>query len=160
MASPSASSSDLALDYHPLAERLQQGDWRQADRLTYELVLRRFGLPTTEWLRTDQLANIPGEDLVTIDRLWSIHSQGHFGLSVQLMLWEFVDQDDLRLGDRLGWRVDQAWLKYQDLQFTIDAPIGHLPYVPRFGGIRWGWGEMFYSQLGRSLNETDGNHIP
>jgi hypothetical protein len=144
-----ASIGPFQLDYRPLADRLRRRDWLGADQLTALAVLNCSGMKEGDWLRPEQLANIPCEDLLTIDRLWSSYSDGHFGLSVQLLLWELVDNDDQRLSERVGWRLNNNWISNHNLMFTNDAPIGHLPYVPRFGGVRWGWGEMFYGQFSR-----------
>ena len=34
-----------------------------------------------------------------------------------------------RFGDRVGWRINQRWLKYDDYNFTKNAPSGHLPLM-------------------------------
>jgi eukaryotic-like serine/threonine-protein kinase len=152
----SIACSHSIIDYEPLTDRLKQGDWKGADQLTTAAILRCHGLDESDCLRPEQLTNIPCADLLTIDQLWSNYSDGHFGLAVQLLLWEFLNEDDQKLADRVGWRVNQAWLSSQDISFQADAPIGHLPYVPRFGGMRWGWGEMFYGQFRRCREQGTG----
>ncbi|MGK7919353.1 MAG: GUN4 domain-containing protein, partial [Trichodesmium sp.] len=34
-------------------------------------------------------------------------------------------------GDRLGWRKARIWQKYEQLNFSEDAPKGHLPVAIR-----------------------------
>ena len=39
------------------------------------------------------------------------------------MNWE----TELRLADRVGWRVKEEWPAYENLTFDLTAPRGHLP---------------------------------
>ncbi|MBF1988493.1 MAG: GUN4 domain-containing protein [Fischerella thermalis M48_A2018_028] len=44
------------------------------------------------------------------------------------------------VSDRYAWRIKQEWLKYSDLNFSLNAPQGHLP--SRLVGVSpyaWGW---------------------
>ncbi len=107
---------------------------------------------STNCLLLDDLRQFPCRDLYTLDYLWLDHSDGLFGLSVQQEIWRSVgghqspiseDWDRLlkrnqgrwrvnspwvRFGIRVGWHHRNDWLAYSDLDFSLDAPKGHLPY--------------------------------
>jgi hypothetical protein len=76
------------------------------------------------------------------------YSEGRFGFSVQKEIYqelggtrEYDEEIWLKFGDRVGWRKDEEWLKYNQLNFTTDAykaaQAGHLPHLTFIG---WGWG--------------------
>ncbi|WP_322744292.1 GUN4 domain-containing protein [Planktothrix mougeotii] len=94
--------------------------------------------------------NFPCEDLRTIDQLWVEYSNGRFGFSVQKKIWLEVGgkvdyETECKLGDRVGWRKNSNWMKYSDLAFSLQAPVGHFPY---FRG--WFWRGVF-GALGSGL---------
>ncbi|MBD2185293.1 GUN4 domain-containing protein [Planktothrix sp. FACHB-1355] len=71
---------------------------------------------------------LPCTDLRTIDRLWVDYSNGRFGFSVQKRIYDReVSRDWEKMGDRVGWRVEGKWLSVSLLNYSIDAPTGHLP---------------------------------
>ncbi|HBE30849.1 MAG TPA: hypothetical protein DD990_05730, partial [Cyanobacteria bacterium UBA11368] len=41
----------------------------------------------------------------------------------------------------VGWRVNNSWLNYDDLNFCLDAPPGHLPAR---GSALWARGSVFF----------------
>lgn len=47
--------------------------------------------------------------------------------------WEDADRETRRLmlyiagADRVGWRNGEQWIGYNQIKFTLDAPVGHLP---------------------------------
>ncbi|PMB01494.1 hypothetical protein CEN45_02685 [Fischerella thermalis CCMEE 5198] len=82
--------------------------------------------------KKEHIKEFPCQDLRTIDALWTKYSQGHFGFSMQKHIWlelgaEIDKYTECLLGDRVGWRIKQEWLKYSDLNFSLNAPQGHLP---------------------------------
>ncbi|WP_258004415.1 GUN4 domain-containing protein, partial [Cylindrospermopsis raciborskii] len=86
--------------------------------------------------------NFPCKELRTIDNLWLKYSQGKFGISVQQEIYKNLggtkqfDYDVwISFGDGVGWRKQGSWLDYRDLNFSLSAPTGHLP---------WGWGGDFH----------------
>ncbi|MBR8840897.1 MAG: GUN4 domain-containing protein [Stigonema ocellatum SAG 48.90 = DSM 106950] len=87
------------------------------------------------------------------DCSFSPYTNGRFGFSVQKKIylcvggvpdgsfneeaWEF-NEEAWELGDRVGWRVKQSWIKslwigkqswiyYTEVTFDTKAPEGHLP---------------------------------
>lgn len=110
--------SAFAIDYQPLQSALSAQQWREADRLTTRLLINvlnlQMGLEPNQLnlsrYTVEQFQALPCADLNTIDRLWTHHSQGRYGLSVQHQIW--LTQADLpdvdahlnKLGsDPVGW---------------------------------------------------------
>jgi len=96
------------------------------------LILKVSDQEKKGWLKKEHIKEFPCQDLRTIDALWTKYSQGHFGFSVQKHIWlelggEIDKYTECLLGDRVGWRIKQEWLKYSDLNFSLNAPQGHLP---------------------------------
>lgn len=77
-------------------------------------------------LSSKAIENFPCEHLLTIDQLWLKYSNGRFGFSVQKRIWNET-RDWKKCGDSFGWRVNNDWKDYSDLNFTINAPIGAFP---------------------------------
>ncbi len=69
-----------------------------------------------------------------IDRLWVKYSNGRFGFSLQKRIWRSIcGKSDgnyntyISFVEQVGWGVNEHWLSWFDLNFTINAPVGHLP---------------------------------
>ncbi|MBE9113014.1 GUN4 domain-containing protein [Nodosilinea sp. LEGE 07298] len=124
-----------------LKERLQAGDWAAADRET-----RRLLAPGSVSLSSD--ARLVQPELIrTIDQMWLTASNGRFGLSVQLRLWqqalaEHPNNRDAAVNafrDRVGWKlaapraevdfISSDWLNESELTYSLHAPEGHLPWA-------------------------------
>lgn len=124
--------SDKEVDYTQLRNLLAAGKWQKADRETATIILKLTGKEKAGWVRVEDLEKLPCTDLRTIDALWLKYSQGRFGISVQKRIWLSLDampntSTEYALGTRLGWRVQDQWLGYSQLTFSLDAPEGHLP---------------------------------
>ena len=111
--------------------------WQQADAETAMVMLKVANREQEGFLRDEDLKKPSCIDLETIDHLWISYSKGRFGFSVQTSIWQEVGGElnadyktYCRLGDRIGWRVDQQWVSYTNFVFDRDnAPDGHLPAV-------------------------------
>ncbi len=148
---PDSLKSALGVDYTRLRDLLATGEWKEADRETFKVMLKAARREKEGWFDTNSIENFPCDDLRTIDQLWVKYSQGHFGFSVQKKIWlevgGKVDYDtECKLGDRVGWRKRRkgrkGWLEYDDLTFNLEAPRGHLPSCARvfaWGGGGLGW---------------------
>ncbi|MEG4938758.1 serine/threonine-protein kinase [Microcoleus sp. F4-D5] len=148
---PDSLKSAQGVDYTRLRDLLATGEWKEADRETFKVMLKAARREKEGWFDTNSIENFPGDDLRTIDKLWVKYSQGHFGFSVQKKIWleigGKVDYDtECKLGDRVGWRKRRkgrkGWLEYDDLTFNMEAPRGHLPSCARvfaWGGEGFGW---------------------
>lgn len=117
-----------------LLNYLKNNQWKEADQTT------------------DHLMRQSSNDLLILDELWTRFSDGHFGFSVQSRIWQEVgcliasppnynyrlgcesgDSDvELekahRFAQRVGWMNDRGeWVRYENLDFSLNAPHGHLP---------------------------------
>jgi hypothetical protein len=86
------------------------------------------------WLCQKKIEQFSCEHLRTIDRLWVEHSNGRFGFSVQTHIWQSLGDNPsadyekrCRFSERVGWRVKDDWVLFDNLNFTLEAPKGHLP---------------------------------
>ncbi|NES94499.1 MAG: hypothetical protein F6K32_04595 [Desertifilum sp. SIO1I2] len=125
--SPARWPSEVGMDYTHLETLLAEGKWREADEYTWLLLLAITQQETAGCLGLEDVAGFPQTDLQTIDRLWVDYSGGLFGLSIQLEIFASVEYAYPEFCDRVGWRVRQKWLYYDELNFSLNAPAGHLP---------------------------------
>ena len=132
--------SSTNIDYLPLQNSLIKENFQQADKLTQLYLLELAGLNQTtdrQWLYFTDILNLPSEDLLTIDRLWKIYSEGKFGFSIQRNIWLSNNQNWEKLWNRIGWKTNNISLRYPH-EFTWDttAPIGHLPLFNQLRGVQ------------------------
>ena len=127
-------SSASGADYTQLRNLLAAGDWKKADEKTGTLVLSVSNREKEGWIDRGEIERFPWQDLRIINRLWVEYSNGQFGFSIQKQIWQsvkFAKNDDFEveksLGDRVGWRVNNDWLSYEQFTFTPSAAKGHLP---------------------------------
>lgn len=127
--------SEQGVDYTPLRNLLAAGEWQKADRETETVMIKASGRELDGWLSEEDLEMFPCEDLGIIDQLWVKYSNGRFGFSTQKRIWESIEgtnkDEDVEVwkqfGDRVGWRINDSWIGYRNLTFSVDAPEGHLP---------------------------------
>jgi len=141
--------SAKGVDYRQLNRLLASGEWKEADEETENKMLEVAGRTEDGWLRMEDIDRFPCADLRTIDQLWVQYSNGRFGFSVQKRIYESLGgttKYDQKIweafGDRVGWRVNNRWLYYNELKFYTQAPRGHLPWVwhlPVFVRVRCWW---------------------
>jgi hypothetical protein len=119
-------SSEVGVNYSKLQNLLAQGNWKEADGETLNVMLKVAGREKDGWLRIEDIEKFPCTDLRTIDTLWVKYSEGHFGFSVQKRIWESVggtpnaDYETYdRFGDRVKWRVDSDWLDLSRFRFYL-----------------------------------------
>ena len=130
-------NSAVGVDYSKLQNLLAEGQWQQADAETAMVMLKVSDREAEGFLRDEDLKRFSCIDLQTIDNLWTYYSKGRFGFSVQSDIWLEVGgelnanyETYCRLGDRIGWRLNQQWVSYTNFIFDGDnAPNGHLPAV-------------------------------
>ena len=99
-------STEKGIDYRKLQTLLKAGDWKAADRETYEVMIRAVGKQSGDWFTENELLTFPCQDLLTIDRLWVKYSQERFGFSVQKQIYVKCGAklDGNYPGDKI-WRV-------------------------------------------------------
>jgi hypothetical protein len=132
----------LGVDYTNLLDLLFAKKWKEADEETRRLLLKCANRKEGDYLdlldsdRNFFQDNFFQEELRIIDQLWLKYSHNRFGFSVQKQIWVELggkldgnyDYDILnKLKDKIDWRKDGEDLKYSDVIFAADAPLGHLP---------------------------------
>ncbi|EFA69997.1 GUN4 domain-containing protein [Cylindrospermopsis raciborskii] len=122
------------INYTKLETLLKAQMFKEADEETDRVMLAVANRQSEGWLREEDAEKFPCKELRTIDNLWLKYSQGKFGISVQQEIYKNLGgtkQFDWNVwrsfGDRVGWRKDDSWLIYSDLNFSLSAPTGHLP---------------------------------
>lgn len=136
--------------YKPLQDLLAAGDFVEADWETIRVIQAVTGEPNLEEITPDDMRQFPCSALRVIDSLWKAHSGGRFGFGVQIKIYQEVggtlestiSQDRQlveKFGEQVGWRVNEKWLKCDDLDYTINAPVGCHP-------SRW-WNSPFGSKM-------------
>jgi hypothetical protein len=110
--------------------------WQDADQETARIMLVLTKKEDKGCLNEADLSKLPCVDLETIDQLWLNASDHHFGFSVQRQLYQnlggtkFFEPEIWRnFGHTVGWYNDPNWLKYEALNFSEQAPSGHLPIM-------------------------------
>lgn len=129
-------------NYRSLQKRLAAHNWKEADLETRRLMLAIAEADQREecLLNQHDIQNLSCNSLKTIDKLWRVYSQGKFGFTIVYKIYHSVDGDYGKLAEKVGWREGEKWLVYDELNFTIDAPTGHLPVawlVPAKFDIYW-----------------------
>ncbi|WP_017300061.1 GUN4 domain-containing protein [Nodosilinea nodulosa] len=130
--------SAAGVDYSRLRNLLHQQAWQEADMETEAVILKaldRDMQPAT----AATVQRLSAVDVATIDGLWSRYSSGRFGFKAQQQVYraqQQIQQDDrqrlLDFQQALGWReapslLYQGYRPYHDLNFSLEAPQGHLP---------------------------------
>jgi serine/threonine protein kinase len=154
-ANPSSEISETNSDgdYASLKEFLTVGNWQEADRETSAIVRNLTGTIRVRDINKKDIETLSCADLQELDRLWMYYSNNRFGFSIQKDIWISLDgilyydarnywkfaETYIKFAERIGWAKkswfsDSRWLKYNDLNFSIDAPRGHLPAVFHWHG--------------------------
>lgn len=122
--------SEKGIDYSKLRYLLAAQNWEEADKETYEVMIKAVGKKSGNYFNftIDELLNFPCQDLRTIDQLWVNYSNGRFGFSVQKEIYLSVggefSSDEY---DFLAWNMfvqDVGWYDVHKNQI----PRGHLPF--------------------------------
>jgi hypothetical protein len=123
--------------YEKLHDLLEAGDFKAADQATIDLILEIAQQQDRDEFTPDHMLNFPCSPLRVIDKLWKTYSDGRFGFSQQKEIYLSVGgQNDIteidmsmleKMGDVIGWRVNGKWLKAEEFDFSINAPVGSLP---------------------------------
>jgi GUN4-like/Caspase domain len=124
--------SEKGVDYSELRDLLKAGEWEAADKETLKCILKGSG---HLWLERDSMRNFPCKDLRTIDKLWVVASNGHFGFSVQAEIWLGYGSplgDEKKQWDLFRWRMGCAkgTTRYSDLKKNpLHSERGELPFL-------------------------------
>jgi len=132
-------NSGIDIKYDDLQLNLLNQNFEEADKLT-SAYLRKLAGKVAEnrgYVFYSEVKDMPGEDLVTIDRLWNIYSQGKFGFSNQAKLLKSVGKRYDLLWPKIGWKKDGIWTRYpSSFCWSLKAPEGHMPLVNQLRGVR------------------------
>jgi hypothetical protein len=131
--------SERGIDYQPLQTLLAQQNFQAADRATLEKLCELAGATAVQrkWIYFTEVEQFPGTDLQTINTLWLMHSEGHFGFSVQREIWLGVGKNWDKLWPQIGWKNGNNWTRYpQEFTWDLSAPKGHLPLSNQLRGVR------------------------
>ncbi|WP_013323558.1 GUN4 domain-containing protein [Gloeothece verrucosa] len=133
------------VSYSVLRQLLEAGRWKEADQETALLMLKIADKLAEKYLTEEDIKNLPAEDLCIINRLWIDYSKAHFGLSIQKDIFQNLGGTAVynefiwkKFCDSVGWRNQGKWLYYNQLNFNLKAPRGHLPQLGCLGEGHWG----------------------
>jgi len=132
-------NSGIDLNYYDLQLNLLKQNFEEADRLTSSYLRKLAGKVAENrgYVFYSEVKDMPGEDLVTIDRLWNIYSHGKFGFSNQAKLLKSVGKRYDLLWPKIGWKKDGIWTRYPtSFCWSLKAPEGHMPLVNQLRGVR------------------------
>lgn len=132
--------------YETLHEQLKAQQWFAADKETVALIAAIANVSDLEDISPRDIRNYPCGELRVIDRLWTTYSEGRFGFSVQLEIYQALggslettigEEQQLieRWGAELGWRsgisqqkpTGDRWRPCDELDFSLNAPKGCHP---------------------------------
>lgn len=144
--------------YEALHEQLATQQWFEADKETVALIAAIASVSDLEDLSPRDIRSFPCGELQVIDRLWMTYSEGRFGFSIQLQVYQALggnlettigEEQKLveRWGAELGWRsgvseqnpTGDRWRKCDELDFSLNAPKGCHP-------SRW-WNSPYGSRM-------------
>ena len=131
--------SAVGLNYGPLQQELLNQNFEEADRITSQCLRDLAGDAAVKrgYVYFTEVAPMSGIDLVSLDRLWTVYSQGRFGFTVQSQLLDALDGRYERLWPRIGWKRDGVWTRYPGaFTWSIEAPEGHMPLINQLRGVR------------------------
>ena len=131
--------SEININFDQLQLLLLEQNFEEADRLTSSYLRKLAGKVAENrgYVFYSEVKNMPEKDLVSIDRLWSIYSQGKFSFSVQAKLLKSVGKRYELLWPKIGWKKDGIWTRYpSSFCWSLKAPDGHMPLVNQLRGVR------------------------
>ncbi len=142
------SSNGIDSKYFKLRSFLANKQFKEADAETYQVMrkvaekrpkqyLGKYEIRGDEYyLDQYDIEGFPCEDLKIIDDLWKKYSDEKFGFSVQKQIWlscggvpgEYDYYKYKEFTKKVRWFVDNKWVSYRNLNFTMGGVQGHLPH--------------------------------
>jgi hypothetical protein len=134
--------SNKGVEYHQLRNFLAAQKWLEADQETIKVLYQAINkqkfqstsivsvlgiIPNS--LSSTDLKKLPEDDLIIIDKLWRKYSKRKFGISVQALIYQEEKEDYYSFCNRVGWRKHGRWVGYNDLNWSLNSPLGHLPWM-------------------------------
>jgi serine/threonine protein kinase len=129
--------SEVGMEYNNLRDLLKAQNWEEADKETYEVMIKAVGKKSGDSFTSDELLS---QDLRTIDQLWVEYSKGRFGFSVQKEIYLSVG-GKLRSYEYEAFSRFYRTVKWDYINYNSQER-GHLPTVARehcvgLGSDRW-----------------------
>ena len=131
--------SGVGIDFSPLQTELLHQRFETADRITSSLLRQLAGDAAVArgYVYFSEVPPMSSIDLVSLDRLWTVYSQGRFGFTAQARLLAALDGRYDRLWPRIGWKNDGVWTRYPGaFTWSLEAPDGHMPLINQLRGVR------------------------
>lgn len=117
-------------------------NWKAADLETQRLLVADADVGGYQGVDADEAATIACELLLEVDAAWSEASDGRFGLRTQNRLLAETMSEGYpgnevwrQFGRAVGWVEGREWIVAEDVDYSDEAPDGHLPWVPGFGTV-------------------------
>lgn len=147
--SPSIETESKTLDntdYLSLKQALESEDFKKADQITTEILLKEAvkesnskhledqlklakSNPGNIELSEEEIRHISCDVLRQLNQLWESNSKGLFGFRKQNDIWNSINRDDtnhwVEFASRVGWMINDEWAS-RDHNFFIKKE-GHLP---------------------------------
>ena len=96
--------------------------------------------------------------LLLIDQLWEVHSNRHFGFSVQNEIYTNLSENWVEFGKKVGWHINGKWIdSYREYKNHNDIPRGHYP-LDVIGGNNWDESKEWFKSLGERLSHCKKSH--
>lgn len=133
-------------DFDDLRHLLESQDWREADVKTLQILLQQTQRERAGWLDEDAIARIPCVALHQLDHLWRDASSGQFGFYIQYQRYRELACSSFAFADEVDWLLFSVsrplgfFRFYSDLDFSLEAPLGHFP-------ARWYWALPWWRSL-------------
>uniref|UniRef100_A0A7S1X7N6 GUN4-like domain-containing protein n=2 Tax=Eukaryota TaxID=2759 RepID=A0A7S1X7N6_9CHLO len=131
--------SEAGIDYTPLKEALEAGEFQKADDITRALLIELAGEDAKGrgWVYFSEVKTISVKDFKTMDSLWVAYSEGKFGFSVQKNLWVQCSKRWPKFFKRINWvqgenNIYRKWPA--EFNYTKEAEKGHLPLTNALRG--------------------------
>ena len=131
--------SDIDINYDNLQLMLVEQRFEEADRLTSSFLRKLAGKLAEKrgYVFFSEVRNMSALDLKTIDRLWTIYSNGRFGFSTQAKILKSVGKKYELLWPKIGWKNEGLWTRYpKSFCWSLNAPDGHMPLINQLRGVR------------------------
>ncbi|MFN3360241.1 MAG: GUN4 N-terminal ARM-like repeat domain-containing protein [Pseudanabaenaceae cyanobacterium] len=125
------------IDYGELFDLLSLASYQKADVLTNKKMCEAAGTGALArgWLYFTDVEQMDLADLLTIDRLWLVFSEGKFGYSVQRRIWLNLGKNWEKLWQQIQWKQNGSFARYPSgFIWSLEAPRGHLPLSNQIRG--------------------------
>ncbi|VXD13773.1 conserved hypothetical protein [Planktothrix serta PCC 8927] len=123
--------------YQKLRDFLEAGNWKEADQETTRIMLEIMNKNSLDDIIPDEIMIFPCSALSLLDQLWMSYSKDRFGFSVQQQIYtrlggnDDISDIDMKVLQAMeaefGWSVNHELLDYDDLDFSLEAPVGCHP---------------------------------